>query len=346
MKANHKATTIIDVAKAAEVSVSTVSRVMNDYPHVRSELRLRVQKAMEELDFVPNRQARRLVGSRSGVIGLMVHALGTEYIAQVTRGIDEALFTADYDLMLYTTHRHPEKEISIARSIATGLADGLLIVVPSVGDAYLDTLRSAEFPHVLVDVDTDDHKSWSVGSANWQGAYDATTYLLGLNHRRIGMITDQPGLSVSERRLEGYKAALKTHGVDFDPALIQRDNYMSPYTGRLVEALLALDDPPTAFFTTGDAAALQVMETLRLKNIRVPQDISVVGFDDISQASTVSPSLTTVCHPMYEMGKVAVEILLEQIEQPGLPPKHIQLETGLIIRESCSPRSAVENSEG
>ncbi len=339
MKANQKAATIIDVAKAANVSISTVSRVMNDYPHVRPGLRQRVQEAMAELDFVPNKQARRLVGSRSGVVGLMVHALGTEYIAQVTRGIDEALYKADYDLMLYTTHRHPEKEISYARSFATGLADGLLIVVPSVGSAYLDSLRSAEFPHVLVDVDSDEQKSWSVGSTNWQGAYDATSYLLELNHRRIAMITDQPGLSVSERRLKGYKAALKAHGIDFDPVLVQRDNYMSPYTGRLVEALLALDDPPTAIFTTGDTAALQTMETLRLKGIRVPQDVSVLGFDDISQASTVSPGLTTVYHPMYEMGRVAVEALLEQIDTPGLPPRHIRLETRLIIRESCAARS-------
>lgn len=341
MKANHKAATIYDVAKAAEVSISTVSRVINDYAHVRPALRQRVQEAMEELDYVPNRQARRLGGSRSSVVGLMVHALGTEYIAQVTKGIDEVLFENDYDLMLYTTHRHPEKEVLYAQSIANGLADGLLIVVPSVGDSYLDTLQSGNFPHVLVDVDSGDEKSWSVGTTNWQGAYDATTYLLGLKHRRIALITDQPGLSVSRSRLEGYKAALKAHGTDFDPALVREDNYLSHYTWRLVESLLAEADPPTAIFTTGDIAAVHVMETLRLKNIRVPQDMSVVGFDDVPQASAVSPRLTTVYHPLYEMGRVAAETLLQQIEKPGLPPKHIQLETKLVVRESCALRSGV-----
>jgi len=268
----------------------------------------------------------------------MVHELGTEYIAQITKGIDEVLFENDYDLMLYTTHRKPEKEVTYMRSIANGLADGLLIIVPSVGDSYLEPLRSADFPHVLVDVDTDNLNSWSVGSTNWQGAYGATNYLLELNHRRIGIITDQEGLSVSERRLEAYKAALKSHGVKFDHALVQRDDYASPFTGHLVEALLSLDDPPTAIFTTCDAAALQVMETLRLKNIRVPHDISVVGFDNIYQASIASPGLTTVLHPMYAMGRTAAEILLEQIKKPGLSPKHIQLETQLIIRESCAAR--------
>ena len=339
MKPNGKPVTIVDVARAAEVSISTVSRVVNDYPHVRPEIRMRVQEVMKELDFVPNRQARRLVGSRSGVAGLMVHALGGEYIARVTQGIDEALHQADYDLMLYTTHRHPEKEVSYARAIAGGLADGLLIVVPSVGDTYLDTLRAAKFPHVLVDVDASDYESSSVGSTNRQGAFDGTTYLLDLNHRRIGLITDQPELSVTQSRQAGYQAALEARGVPFDPALVQRDNYLFPYTGRLVEALLALPDPPTAFFTFGDAAALQVMETLRLKHIRVPEDISVVGFDDVSQAARATPALTTVYHPMLEIGRAAAELLLEQIARPNLPPRHIQLETRLIIRDSCAYRT-------
>lgn len=338
MKDNHKPATIIDVAKAAEVSISTVSRVINDYEHVRPELRERVQKAMDALGYVPNRQARRLVGSRSGIVGLMVHALGTEYIAQVTKGIDQALSKYDYDLMLYTTHRHPEKEVLYARTIANGLADGLLIVVPSVGGSYLDTLREANFPHVLVDVDTEDEKSWSVGTTNFQGAYDATTYLLNLKHERIALITDQPHLSVSRSRLEGYKAALAARGIAFDPSLVQIDNYLSPYTSRLVESLLALAEPPTAIFTTGDMAALTVMDTLRMKHIRVPQDISVIGFDDVPQASVASPGLTTVYHPLVEMGRVAAETLLEQIDKPGLTPKRIQLETKLRIRESCAMR--------
>ena len=163
-------------------------------------------------------------------------------------------------------------------------------------------------------------------------------YLIELNHRRIAIIADQPGLSVSSTRLEAYKEALQAHSIEFDPDLVQRDNFMAPYTWRLVENLLNLDDPPTAIFTTGDHQAIQIIQTLRLKNIRVPEEISVLGFDDIPQASTISPSLTTVYHPMYEMGRVATETLLEQIDNPGAAPKHIQLETKLIIRESCAHR--------
>jgi LacI family transcriptional regulator len=337
MRSNHKAATIFDVAKAAEVSVSTVSRVLNNYQHVRPELRSRVREAMENLGYVPNRQARRLVGGKSGVVGLMIHALGTEYIAELIRGIDDALGLVDYDMMLYTTHRHKEKEDFYARSIASGLADGLLLVVPTIGESYLDALRESNFPHVMVDVDMSDGKSWSVGINNWQGAYEATRYLLELDHRRIAIITDQLEMSTSSSRLAGYKAALERYGVPFDPELAKEDNYMFPYTRKLVESLLALPDPPTAIFTTGDRAALQVMETLRLHQIRIPEDISLVGFDDIPQASSVYPRLTTIHHPIYEMGQAAVQILLKQIQNPDLPPQHVQLETQLVIRESCTP---------
>lgn len=336
MRTNHKAATIIDVAKAAGVSVSTVSRVLNNYQHVRPTLRLRVQEAMNSLGYVPNRQARRLVGGKSGVVGLMIHALGTEYIAELIRGIDEALGLVDYDMMLYTTHRHKEKEDFYARSIASGLADGLLLVVPTIGESYLDALREANFPHVMVDVDNSDGKSWSVGVSNWKGAYEATRYLLALNHRRIAIITDQLEMGTSNARLAGYKAALEDSGVVVDPELVKENNYMFPYTRKLVEALLDLPERPTAIFTTGDMAALQVMEILRSHHVRIPDDISLIGFDDIPQASSVYPRLTTIHHPIYEMGQTAVQILLAQIDNPDLQPQHVQLETRLEIRESSA----------
>jgi LacI family transcriptional regulator len=335
MRSNHRAATIIDVAKAAGVSVSTVSRVVNDYQHVRPAVRLRVQEAMNRLGYAPNRQARRLVGGKSGVIGLMIHALGTEYIAEVIRGIDDALGQVDCDMMLYTTHRHREKEDFYARTIAGGLADGLILVVPSIGESYLDALRESHFPHVMVDVDRSDGKSWSVGITNWQGAYDATRYLLKLNHRRIAIITDQLQLSNSRPRLAGYQAALAECGVPTDPDLVKEDNYMFPFTHTLVESLLNLPDRPSAIFTTGDQAAFRVIETLHRYGLRVPEDMSVVGFDDVPQANTIYPRLTTVHHPLYEMGQMAVQIVMKQIETPSPPVEHIELPTRLEMRESC-----------
>ena len=337
MKSDHKTATIVDVAKAAGVSVSTVSRVANGYKHVSVNLRTRVQAAMDNLGFVPNRQARQLVSGKSEVVGLMVHALGTEYIAGIIQGIDAALARVDYDMLLYTTHRQKGKEDFYSRSIANGLADGLILVVPSLGEAYLEALQEAHFPHVLVDVDEGYSQSWSVGITNWQAAYDATRYLLELNHRRIAIVTDQMELSTSASRLAGYKAALEAYGIPYDPDLVQEDNYMFPYTRRLTEELLQLSNRPTAIFTTGDPAAIRVMETLRLHGLQIPQDMSLIGFDDVPQAVTVYPRLTTVHHPLNEMGQEAVRVLLQQIENPDAPPQHIQLETKLVTRESCLP---------
>ncbi len=334
MTTRDKAATIIDVAKAAGVSISTVSRVINDYEHVRPEIRHRVQSVMENLDYVP-KQARRFVEGKSNLVGVMISALGSEYIAEVIRGIDEALEAAGYDLMLYSTHRQAAKEDFYTRTIAKGLADGLILVVPYIRDVYLDALRQASYPHIIVDVDNTDGKSWSVGSTNRQGGYDATRYLLSLNHRRIAFLSDILGFTTSASRLEGYKAALEEFGVPFDPELVKEDNYIAPVTRKLVEELMNLPNPPTAIFTTGDTPALRVMETLRQLGLLVPQDISLVGFDDIPSAATVYPGLTTIHHPMYEMGRTAVNVLLAQIKEPTLPPQHIQLPTYLVRRESC-----------
>jgi DNA-binding LacI/PurR family transcriptional regulator len=148
-------------------------------------------------------------------------------------------------------------------------------------------------------------------------------------------------LTTTSSRLAGYRQALADHDLPYDPDLVQEDNYAEPQTGAKTEALLRLQHPPTAIFTTGDQSAFRIMEVLRRKNIRIPQDISLIGFDDIPQAKMVYPRLTTVHHPLYEMGQVSAHHLLEQIEQPGLPPQHIQLETRLEIRESCaSPETA------
>lgn len=339
---NDTVATIEDVAKAAGVSKSTVSRVINDHKHVRPQLRERVRSAMEELGYVPNRQARRLVGGRSNVIGLRVLAIGSDYIAEIIRGVDAILEEFDCDLMLYTTHRRKSKEAFYARSIAQGLADGLILVVPTLVELYLDALRNANFPHVLVDVDYTDGKSWSVGVTNWQGGYDATAYLLSLNHRRIAIVSDLFELSTSVNRFAGYQAALEEYEVPFDPALVKEDNYLEPNTRKLVEELLRLENPPTAIFTTSDTSAVRIMEVLRLHGRLVPQDISVIGFDDISQARFIYPSLTTIHAPLYEMGAKAVEVLLNLIEQPQLPPEHIQLPTRLVIRESCLALPTIE----
>jgi LacI family transcriptional regulator len=332
--------TIFDIAKAAGVSYSTVSRVATNFDRVNPETRQHVQAVMDQMGYVANQQARSLARGKSQVIGLVVSALGNEYIGEVIRGIDEELCEAGFDLMLYTTHRHKGKEAQYVATIARGLADGLLIIVPMGRERYEDALMAENFPYVLVEEDQSTGHKPAVGITNRKGAYDAIRYLLDLGHRRIAFITDVMELSTAVERLNGYKAALEEVGIAYDPALVQEINFDRPQTRVASEILLALSQPPTAIFTSTDPVAFRVMEIMREHGLEIPRDMSVIGFDDIPHASLVYPRLTTVQHPMSEMGKTATRMLLERIHDISLPAQHIQLETRLVIRESCCPIEA------
>ncbi len=329
--------TIVDVAQEAEVSYATVSRVINNGAHVRPEKRERVLRAMAKLGFTVNQQARSLRAGRSQVIGLLVHDLGTSYIGEIIRGIEAELSAASYDLMLYTTHRRKTKEATYVSAITRGMADGLLLVLPRNPEAYLESLRQRHFPYVLIDHQGIDETGPAVGATNWQGAYDATQHLLGLGHRRIGFITGQVEMGCARDRLAGYRAALAAAGVPADPALVREGDFFQPHGFAGARALLALPQPPSAIFASNDVSAFGVMEAVRDAGKRLPDDMSIVGFDDIPQAAQVNPTLTTVRQPLEQMGRTAARMLLEIIGDPDRPAARVELPTELIVRASTRP---------
>jgi LacI family transcriptional regulator len=328
--------TIFDVAKEAGVSYSTVSRVLNNKEHVSPEKRERVLRAMAELGYVANVQARTLAGGRSHIVGLLVHGLDTSYIGEIMKGIDNELNNANYDLMLYTTHRRKTKESAYVIKLTRNLVDGLLLVLPRNAEAYLETLRQRHFPHVLVD-----HQGLSaadapaVGATNWQGAYEATSYLIGLGHQRIGFITGMMDAGCAQERLAGYKAALEQHELAVDPKLIREGDFLQPRGYICAKELLALAEPPTAIFASNDISAFGVMEAVRDHGMQIPRDISIIGFDDIPQAASVHPPLTTVRQPLEQMGNIAARMLLKYIAEPDQSIERVELPTRLIIRQSC-----------
>jgi len=339
-KSNH--VTIVDVAHEAGVSYTTVSRVLNNKSSVKSETRERVLTAMTRLGYVVDQRARSLAGGRSQLIGLLVHDVGTSYTGEIIRGIDAELSAAQYDLLLYTTHRRKMKESAYVITLTRGMADGLLLVLPRDPGAYLETLRQQHFPHVLVDHRGGDEEAPAVAAANRQGAYKATEYLIELGHRRIGFITGAMDQMCAQDRLAGYKTALADCGIAFDPDLVREGNFFQPpgYTG--ASALLELPHPPTAIFASNDVSAFGVMEAVREHGLRIPGDVSVVGFDDIPQAAHVHPPLTTVRQPLEEMGRTATRMLLERINDPQLPIERVELPTYLVLRQSCQPISRTE----
>jgi LacI family transcriptional regulator len=326
--------TIFDVAREAGVSYATVSRVINNKNHVKAEKREAVIRAMTKLGYVVNQQARSLAGGRSRVIGLLVQGLESAYTAEIIRGIDMQLDAAQYDMMLYTTHRRRAKESAYATAITRGMADGLLLVLPRDPEAYLSTLQRQRFPYVLIDHQGIGEGGAAVGATNRRGGYEATRHLLDLGHRRIGFIAGAPELRCSHDRLDGYHAALSEFGIPHDPALIYEGDFFRPAGFAGGRALLSLPEPPTAIFASNDEMAFGVIDAARDRGLRLPDDLSIVGFDDIPQAATVHPALTTVRQPLEQMGRVATQMLLRLIDDTSAPADRIELPTELIVRDS------------
>jgi LacI family transcriptional regulator len=311
--------------------------VLNGYEFVKPATREKVLLAAERLGYVPNQQARSLAGGYSNIIGVLVPGLDNSYIGEVIRGIDEELAKSNYDLMIYTTHRQRGKETKYVSSIVNGLTDGLLLIVPLVPTTYLDALRERNFPYVLIDQADTTEQSAAVNATNWQGAYEATQYLINLGHRRIGFITGLMELSSAVERLEGYRAALSDHEIPVRDELIVGGDFWPGGGYAAAQQLLTLSEVPTAIFASNDLSAFGVMEAIRQRGFRIPEDISVVGFDDIPQASIVYPKLTTVRQPLDQIGRVAAKMLLEHIENPERSLRRVTLSTHLIVRDSCQP---------
>lgn len=330
--------TIKDVARASGVSYATVSRVLSDYEFVKESTRARVREAVERLGYIANLQARSLAGGHSRIVGLLVPNLDISYVGTITRGIDQELERANYNLMLFTSHRHPANESVYVSAIANGLTDGLLLVAPLMPATYLEVLREQNFPYVLIDQADPTENSSIVESTNWQGAYEATRYLCQLGHTRIAFITGMLAIRSAVDRLEGYKAALTECDIPIREELIIEGDFQQQAGYETTKSLLQrVDPPPTAIFASNDLSALGAMDAARECGLRVPDDISIVGFDDIPQSSLVFPKLTTVRQPLEKMGRVAVRMLLEQIDNRSHPLQQVALETQLVIRDSSGP---------
>ncbi|MGH2617788.1 MAG: LacI family DNA-binding transcriptional regulator [Thermomicrobiales bacterium] len=327
--------TIIDVAKEADVSFATVSRVVTGKGYVSSATRERVTQAMTRTGYVVNRQARALAGGRRQVIGLLVPDLDTSYVGEILRGIDEELAAASYDLMLYSTHRRKTRESIFVASLTQGMTDGLLLILPVDPGAYLDSIRRREFPYVLIDHGGLDERGPSVGATNRQGAIDATRYLIDLGHRRIGFITGNQEMGCSQERLVGYREALLAAGLPFDEALVREGNFHPPLAYQRTRELLGLPEPPAAIFAANDISAFGVMDAVRDAGLRIPDYISVIGFDDIPGALIANPPLTTIRQPLREMGRVATRMLFEIISDPKRAVERIDLPTELVERATC-----------
>ena len=327
--------TIFDVAAEAGVSTATVSRVANGHPNIRDETRVLVREVMDRLGYVANLRARALAGGKTNVIGLLVDDLESSYITQIVRGVDAAVFEHGYGVMLATTHQRAGRGPRPLAPLFNGLTDGVIVLFATGFETYVVEAAERGFPVVIVDHDPTPAAP-VIKTANEEGAHDAVRHLIDLGHRRIGIITGEQDIASARERLQGYRAALDEARLPRDESLVAEANFLVEGGARATDHLLDLEDPPTAIFASSDTEAFGAMLTIQQRGLSIPGDVSLVGFDDIPEASYVTPALTTVRQPMHDIGRRAAETLLDTMADPDQPPTTIELPTELVIRASTA----------
>jgi LacI family transcriptional regulator len=328
--------TIKDVADHANVSIATVSRVLNSSGYVSPELDQRVRKAIELLGYQPNTIARNLRRNENLTIGVLIPDSNNPFFAEVAKGIEDACFEHDYTVVLCNTAESPQKAAAYVFTLYQQRVAGLIIV--SIGsNPFIEQLVNEGYPLVAVDRPLPDIKSDMVVSDNYDGASQAVRHLLDLGHRQIGFITGNRAIQPIKQRLAGALDAMKAANIESDPALIYDQGEHSPQTGaKGAEILLSSTTPPTAIFAFNDITAFGILNFAYEHRINVPRDLSVVGFDDIMLASFAVPSLTTVAQPRYNLGRTVAEMLLSRIQGNRETPIQMVLPTRLIIRQSTA----------
>jgi LacI family transcriptional regulator len=337
--------TIREVAEQAGVSIATVSRVVNGRDDVSQETRDHVARVIQERGYTTNRSARGLSGGRTGLVGMLVPLVYPVYFSAILSGAAEALYEQDLRLLLSPTLHQHDREVSLLDRLVDGMADGALIVLPEESSEELERLLAQGYRFVVVDPRMPlGERIPCVSAAHASGADQAMRHLLGLGHRRIAALTGPRGWVATEDRRRGYHAALAAAGILPKPTLEVESDFE---IGGGVEAaghLLDLPEPPTAIFAFNDNLAIGTMTAARMRGLRVPQDVSVVGFDDVEHATIVTPSLTTVRQPLEEMGRMAVSILMRLLERQRSETLRVELATRLVVRESTGPPRSTPGS--
>jgi LacI family transcriptional regulator len=334
----HARVTIRDVADEAGVSIATVSRVLNGRDDVAPETRELVSRVIQERGYIANRGARGLSAGRTGLVGLLVPLVFPAYFSAILSGATEALQEHDLRAVLSPTGHEHDREVTLLDRLMHGLTDGALIVLPEESSQELERLLDAGYRFVVIDplMPLDDRIA-SVSAAHTSGADQAMKHLLGLGHRRIAIITGPRGWVATEDRRRGYHAALAAAGILPEPMLEVESNFEIDGGEQAAELLLSLADPPTAIFAFNDNHAIGAIRAARARGLSVPEDLSIVGFDDVEHATIVTPTLTTVRQPLAEMGRTAVSLLMRLLERHSLETLHVELATRLVVRESTAP---------
>lgn len=334
--------TIGDVAAAAGVSIATVSKVINDRYGVAPATLAKVRAVIDDLGYEGSLVARSLRSQRTNVIGVLVPDI-EPFSAELLKGAADAIRQHSYELIVYSAGGHGTEfagweRRNVARLSGT-LTDGIILVAPTVDDV------NDAAPVVAVDPHSGSGRLPSVHADNLAGAFTATEHLIGLGHRRIGFVAGRPDLDSASQREQGWRRALAAAGIAVDEQLVAVGDYTPDHAADAATQLLTSAEPPTAIFAANDLSAIRTIKVARALGLSVPDDLSVIGFDNIPESAACDPPLTTIDQSIQEMGRRAAEWLIEMIDaraggagggsEHGDPPQQITLPTRLVIRQSC-----------
>jgi len=335
------AVTIKDVAKLANVSPSTVSRVIANNPRISEETKRKVRKAMEELGYHPNFQARSLANKSTETIGVIMpsstnYAFRNPFFPEVLRGISTKAHENGYGLYLSTGTSEEEIFKEVVSMVQGGRVDGIILLYSRVNDKVMSYLKEENFPFTVVGRPHEfSDEITHVDNDNIQMTMDVTNYLINLGHERIAFVGGNLDLVVTIDRTQGYKLALQNAGIPFREEYIIHEKFLREGGREAIKALLSLNEPPTALVVADDIMAFGMLSHLESLNIQVPKDISIISFNNLMIAEYFKPPLTTVDINIFQLGFEATNCLIEIIKNPKSHAKRITIPAKLIERQSC-----------
>lgn len=325
---------IADVARMANVSTATVSRVISNAGTVKKETAEKVLEAIKKLNYQPNMLARQLRRSETKTILVVVPDITNTFFSAVLRGIESVAIENGYQVLLGDARNNVETETSYLTILGQKKADGLILLTARTDQKILEEL-SQDYPVVLACEYYEGTVLPTVSIDNVSSARKATEYLISLKHNRIGHISGPLNVVVGRDRCKGFHQAMSKHGLSVDPSLVQEGEFSFESGFNLMMKFLSLEEPPTAIFAGNDEMAMGAVKAAKSKGFRVPEDLSVVGFDDIKFASIFEPALTTIAQPTFDMGRKAMHLLLRLINNEELEKDQFILPDNLIVRDSC-----------
>ncbi|SFE06289.1 LacI family DNA-binding transcriptional regulator [Fictibacillus sp. FJAT-27399] len=338
--------TIKDVAKLANVAPSTVSRVIANNPRISEKTKLRVREAMEHLGYHPNFNARSLANRSTQAIGLVMpgsadKAFQNPFFPEVIRGISTIVHEKEYALYMSTGQTEDEIHDGVVRMVQGGRVDGIILLYSSVDDKVMNYLIEKKFPFTLIGKPFKNEDAIThIDNDNFKAAREMADYLISLGHDKIGFVGGSSHLVVTIDRLLGYEKSLRIHQIPYRDEYIIHEEFLKEGGQEAIRKLMALEEPPTALLVMDDLMAFGVLSTLSEMNISVPDDISVLSFNNVMLADFSTPALTSVDINIFKLGYEAAECLMDLIAKPDLKPRRVAVPYRLVERQSCMAISA------